>query len=145
MNPELILGLGSLLVAGLGVVYTFRATKGKTKSDAKTALDLRIDKKVSEYMDDLESRLDKQRESLKEQGSKIDTLEDDKDMLAGKIKSLEIERALADRREVLLYRHTKALRDHIINELPPPPPTAPTELIDWFATFEDTDPGVVLR
>lgn len=61
--------------------------------------------------------------------------------LKGKVESMEIERKMADRRELLLYRHTKALRDHIINELPPPPPTAPQELIDWFAQFEQTDPG----
>lgn len=63
--------------------------------------------------------------------------------MRGEMESLKIEQKLADRREALLYRHTKALRDHIINELPPPPPTAPTELIDWFRQFDETDTGTL--
>lgn len=48
---------------------------------------------------------------------------------------------LADAREVLLYRHTKALRDHIVKQLPPPPPTLPVDLVEWFEEFEMTDPN----
>lgn len=58
----------------------------------------------------------------------------------GEIRLMKANQSLADRREVLIYHHTKALRDHIINEMPPPPPPMPKELSDWFENFEDTQP-----
>lgn len=52
------------------------------------------------------------------------------------IRALTINQELADHRELLLYNHTRALRNHIINELPPPPPEPPKELVEWFETLE---------
>lgn len=57
----------------------------------------------------------------------------------GKISALEIDRELSDRRELLLYRHTKALREHILGGFPPPPPRPPAELVEWFESFDDTE------
>lgn len=134
MNPELILGLGSLVVGLGGVLYTYLASKGKTKTDAKTAMDQRLDEKMAAYTEKVEERLE---------DAEAEAAEAKKDAkaLAARVEMLEIDRTLSDRRELLLYRHTKALRDHIINEKPPPPPTAPSELIDWFENFEDTHPS----
>lgn len=79
---------------------------------------------MSELSESFDSYREEQRAEKKKQDAKIE--------------GLEVSRKLADRREVLLYQHTKALRDHILNELPPPPPTPHPELLDWFEQFEDT-------
>lgn len=51
MDPQTIIGLIGAVVGGVGVVLTFLATRGKTKTDAKTALDARIDERVSEQLE----------------------------------------------------------------------------------------------
>ncbi|GAA1149036.1 hypothetical protein F6W69_10735 [Microbacterium oxydans] len=51
MDPQTIITIIGAGVGGMGVVLTFLATRGKTKTDAKTALDARIDKRVSEQLE----------------------------------------------------------------------------------------------
>lgn len=51
MDPQTIVTIIGAVVGGMGVVLTFLATRGKTKTDAKTALDARIDERVSEQLE----------------------------------------------------------------------------------------------
>lgn len=127
----------------IGVLMTFLGNSTKTKSDALTAMEARVDKKVGEYMDDLEERLTKaagEIEALAARATELETrattAEGENKTLHQQIEMLNASQVLADAREVLMYRYTKALRNHIINELPPPPPTLPLDLTKWFEEFE---------
>lgn len=51
MDPQTIITIIGAVVGGAGVVLTFLATRGKTKTDAKTALDARIDERVSDQLE----------------------------------------------------------------------------------------------
>lgn len=51
MDPQTIITVIGAVVGGMGVVLTFLATRGRTKTDAKTALDARIDERVSEQLE----------------------------------------------------------------------------------------------
>lgn len=143
MDPTIIV---AFIMGGLGLLGVFMTVLGnssKTKTDARTALEERIDKKVGEYMDDLEERLAAGVDriaALEEERAKMDTRVKEAEKAATELKArvfeLESAQAITDAREVLLYQHTKALRDHIINQLPPPPPTLPVDLTEWFEQFE---------
>lgn len=132
-DTQFFLGLVGPVLLLVGVIITVLATRGRTQSDYKTAMDKRIDEKMKAYQEDLEERLTAAEE-------KAEKAKGEAKELASRVKTLEVDRKLSDRRELLLYFHTKALRDHILNEMPPPPPSAPPELVDWFESFEDTLP-----
>lgn len=51
MEPQTVIAVIGAAALALGAVLTFFATRGKTKTDAKTALDARIDKRVSEQLE----------------------------------------------------------------------------------------------
>lgn len=51
MDPQTIITIIGAVVGGVGVILTFLATRGKTRTDAKTALDQRIDARVKEQLD----------------------------------------------------------------------------------------------
>lgn len=51
MDPQTVIAMIGAAALALGAVLTFFATRGKTKTDAKTALDARIDKRVSEQLE----------------------------------------------------------------------------------------------
>lgn len=50
MEPQAVITLGVAVIGFLGIVVTFLGTRGKTRTDAKTALDARIDARVAEQM-----------------------------------------------------------------------------------------------
>ena len=145
-QPVIWVAVIGFLGTALGLYVKYRSDNSMSKSSAHNSREQRIDDRIDKYTDRIEKRLEdveneaaEARRAAEELKKQVEALEEEKKILVRKVEALEIDRALADRREVLLYRHTKALRDHIINKLPPPPPTAPTELIDWFANFEDTE------
>lgn len=148
MDPTIIVAIimGIISLGGSGLV--FAATNSKTKTDARTAMELRVDNKIQEYMDDLERRLDRHSveiQELREENiqlrSKARAAETENEKLKRRVGELESAQVITDAREVLIYRHAKALREHIIRGNPPPPPTLPQELVEWFERFEMTDPG----
>jgi len=51
VDPQTVIAMIGAAALALGAVLTFFATRGKTKTDAKTALDARIDKRVSEQLE----------------------------------------------------------------------------------------------
>lgn len=114
--------LGAAILIFLGTYITVRATRGKTQTDYKTALDKRLDEKMSEYTDRLETR--------------VKTAEDKAEALNERVEHLEDAQEESTKREKLLYKYTAQLRDHILGELPPPPPAMPEELLQWYNTFE---------
>lgn len=118
----------------LGVLVTVKATKGKTQTDYRTAMETRIDKKVSEYMDNLEERASKSDEKVK-------VLEEKHENLARLYRDLKRDQEDSTRRENLLYRYISSLREHVVLQKPPPPPAIPTELEGWFDGLESTYPS----
>lgn len=114
--------LGAALLILLGTYITVRATRGKTQVDYKTAMDKRLDEKMSEYTDRLETRVQVAEDKAEELKVRVDHLEDAQEE--------------STKREKLLYRYTAQLRDHILGGFPPPPPPMPDELLQWYDTFE---------
>lgn len=114
--------LGAAFLILLGTYITVRATRGKTQTDYKTALDKRLDEKMSEYTDRLETR--------------VKIAEDKATVLEGRVGHLEEAQEESTQREKLLYKYTAQLRDHILGGFPPPPPPMPNELLQWYNTFE---------
>lgn len=112
---------GSFLVL-LGTYITVRATRGKTQTDYKTAMDKRLDEKMDAYTDRLEKR--------------VQTAEDKAAVLEERVGHLEDAQEESTKREKLLYKYTAQLRDHILGGFPPPPPPMPDELLQWYDTFE---------
>lgn len=51
MDAQTIIAMIGAAALAFGAVFTFLATRGKTKTDAKTALDARIDERVSEQLE----------------------------------------------------------------------------------------------
>jgi len=124
--------VGALLVL-FGTYLTVRATKGRTQSDFKTAMDERIDKKMREYQQDLEARNEKLQKTVKE-------VQVTAEVQAREIKALQDDSEATKRREQIMFAYFAALREHIILRLPPPPPAVPPELTDWFEDWEATFP-----
>lgn len=114
--------LGAALLILLGTYITVRATRGKTQTDYKTAMDKRIDEKMNIYTDRLEER--------------VKVAEDKAEALNERVEHLEDAQEESTKREKLLYRYTAQLRDHILGGFPPPPPPMPDELLQWYDTFE---------
>lgn len=145
MSPEELRGWASIIlgvIATLGVaIIAGRAAWKNSRKTASEQAEARKEPSWKELVDenrDLRLELNELRDNFDSHRAHQETLNREQ---GHKVETLQVDRALSDRRELLLYRHTKALREHIINEMPPPPPTAPTELIDWFESFEDTLPS----
>lgn len=66
MDPQQIITVIGAVVGGAGVVLTFLATRGKTKTDAKTALDARIDARVKEQLDGAWTEIDRLKTAVAE-------------------------------------------------------------------------------
>lgn len=114
--------LGGAILVLLGTYITVRATRGKTQADYKTAMDKRIDEKMSGYTDRLEKRVEEAEQKAEELKIRVNHLEDAQEE--------------STKREKLLYKYTAQLRDHILGGQPPPPPPMPEELLQWYDTFE---------
>lgn len=139
-SPYVVVGIPGLiaLVAVIGgKFFDFRNARRTEQETGNLRKEPTWPELVTENRD-LREELDKLRDSFDEyrEAQKDAKKEQDK-----KIEGLEIGQRLADRREVLLYQYTRSMRDHILNELPPPPPTPHPELVEWFAAFEDTQPS----
>ncbi|WP_424462856.1 hypothetical protein [Pseudoclavibacter helvolus] len=68
--------LGVAVIGVLGVLATVWATRGKTKTDAKTALDARIDARVKEQLEGAWSEIDQLKKHSAEQDKAIKGLEE---------------------------------------------------------------------
>lgn len=124
--------VGAILVL-VGTILTVRATKGRTQSDFKTAMDKRIDEKMLTYQQDLERR----NKTLNEELEKIKV---EAAVQARDIEVLQRDSRETKDREKIMFAYFAALREHIVLRLPPPPPEVPPELLDWFEDWEATLP-----
>lgn len=50
INPTVLVGVVGAVVTLIGIIATYLATRGKSQSDAKTALDARIDARVEQQL-----------------------------------------------------------------------------------------------
>lgn len=132
MDTPIIVALIVAASTVFGAFVTWIATRGRTKADVKTALDSRIDARMKGELESTWDRLDAQ-------DIKLEALRKQNKAQATQIEQLEELQEVSERRERLLYLHAKALRDHILNELPPPPPAMPQELVEWFEQFRPDD------
>lgn len=121
--------LGGSFLLFLGTVITVLATRGKTRTDYKTAFDQRIDKRMGEYTDRLEER-----EAKLE--ARVSDLEIERAELTNRVECLETAQEASTKREQMLYRYTARLRNHIFTQAPPPPPDLPEELVEWYNSHE---------
>jgi hypothetical protein len=134
--------LSIIVTLSLGLLVFINNRRANSTAEKK----LTVEEKQAAY--EREAVITRRRgEELDRLYTRCDELEADiKQLIADRkedlkqIKILGNRAELADAREALLYRHTRELRDHIVNQLPPPPPTLPIDLIEWFAQFEMTDP-----
>lgn len=115
-------GILTPTLALIGTLIVVWATRGKTKTDYKTSFDERVDKRMGEYTDRLEARLEKAETSNGELETRVEHLEDAQEE--------------ATKREKALYRYTTQLRDHILSGRNPPPPAIPEELQEWYESYE---------
>ena len=130
---SVLVALAVPLFGFLGALVTVNATKGKTQSDTRTAMEARIDKKISEYVDVLEARASKSEEKVKVLDEKHENLE-------RLYRDLKRDQEDSTHRENLLYRYITSLREHVVLQKPPPPPAIPPELEGWFDDLESTYP-----
>lgn len=143
MDPAFWLSLFSVIVTlGLGVLVFVNNRRANRTAEKKLTVEEQIAKNEREDVIAKRRReeLDRLYTRCDELEADIVDLKRDRRVQRHQISVLESRAELADAREVLLYRHTKALRNHIINQLPPPPPTIPHDLAAWFEAFELTDP-----
>lgn len=66
MDPQHIVTIAVAIIGLLGIVVTFFGTRGKTKTDAKTALDARIDQRVAEQLEGAWSEIGALKKSVSE-------------------------------------------------------------------------------
>lgn len=66
MDPQTIITIIGAVVAVTGAFLTYLATRGKTKTDAKTALDERIDVRVAAQLEGAWSQIDKLKSAVAE-------------------------------------------------------------------------------
>lgn len=112
MEPIVVVAIIAAVASLGGAIIVGVSSRGKTRVDYKTALDARIDKRVSDQLAEAWAQLDKQK---------------------GQIAGLLEQNSRQARIERLMYRYLQTLRHHIEAGNPPPPPTMPAELFEWYA------------
>ena len=136
----LLIGMTGPILVFLGVWLTYRSTKGRTQADHKSAQDKRLDDKMNAYTDRIESRLEKERGEREVKEAKVEELEAWRDLAEDDIQKLKRDALATARREAIVFQYITTLRNHVLLELPPPPPAVPGELREWFDNLEDTLP-----
>lgn len=66
MEPQQIITILTVTSGVLAALLTFLATRGKTKTDAKTALDARIDERVAKQLDGAWGEIDRLKTAVAE-------------------------------------------------------------------------------
>ena len=116
MEPIVIVAIIAAVASLGGAIIVGISARGKNRVDYKTALDARIDKRVADQLAEAWTQIDKQK---------------------GQISGLLEQNSRQARIERLMYRYLQTLRHHIEAGNPPPPPTMPAELFEWYADRPD--------
>lgn len=136
MTPEEIRGWAAIVLSALAIVtVSVIGARSAWKNSRKTAAEQAAARREPSWNElVIENRA--QRTEMDAFRDRFDAMED---KFGGELKDLRAAQKKSTHRERLMYQHTRDLRNHIINELPPPPPAMPQELQDWFEAFEDTE------
>lgn len=129
----LIVGLAGPILLFLAGFLTYRATRGKTQADMRTAQEKRMDDRMEAYTSRVEKENEEIRARLADQESKSEEQDE-------KLEKMQEVMRSSTHRERSLFLYLTALRNHIVKELPPPPPTIPNELVEWYEDLENTFP-----
>lgn len=132
MSVELILsGLSILVTFLLGLLVWNNSRRGNQVAAHKVTVEeqARID-----VRDDMVAH--RRGEELQRLYTRVDNLEKAQGEREEEIRKLRASAKSSEKRERLMYTHMRELRNHIVNELPPPPPTMPRELSAWFEMHE---------
>ena len=108
MNELIIPIIGGMFLA-LAALIGFLGTRGKTRADAKTAMDARIDERVTEELERVYAQVDELRMQLTDVRKRLDDAEKTMD--------------LSERQAVEMIGHIVTLEGLIPN--PPGPPQRP--------------------
>jgi hypothetical protein len=111
-SPLIIVAIVAAIASIGGSALVFWSSRGKTRVDAKTALDARIDALVTDQLKEAWDQIDRQAKQLKQ----VDFI------------------------NRVTFRHVEDLRDHINAHKPPPAPPMPAVLEEWHNGT--TTPGV---
>lgn len=136
MDPVVQMLLTILAPPGFGILgawIAYRATKGKTQSDSQTARETRMDTRMEKYT----SRIEAENEKTRKENEEIRAKQAEQDK---KIEEMGTALNAFSHRERSLFVYITQLRNHVVKELPPPPPTIPNELLEWFEDLESTFP-----
>lgn len=136
MDTPLLVALVSGAAAVVGGLVALWGTLSKSKGDAKSALDERIDARVEKQLESAWKEIDGLKSQNSTQADQMTSLKVQNKAQAKQIQELQDHAAISERREALIYQHTRALRNHILNQLPPPPPAMPQDLLEWFEKFQ---------
>lgn len=118
MEPIVITAIIAALASLGGAIIVAFSARGRMRVDYKTALDERIDKRVSDQLSTAWAQIDK---LVTQNGVQATQMAQQANDLA---KQRRIER--------IMYRYMQQLRNHIDQGNPPPPPTMPHELFEWY-------------
>lgn len=133
MTPEEIRGWAAIIlstVVGLGVaIYAARAAWKNSRKSSSEAVELKTWPTYGELV--TENR------NLR---NEVDGLRGEMQSFRDEIAAVRETQEKSERRETIAFRYLAALREHILMQLPPPPPAVPFELADLFEDFESTYP-----
>lgn len=108
------------VIAGLfmfvGALLAFLGTRGKTKADAKAAMDARIDERVGDELARMYQRQDDTERQLVETRRRLTSAE-------RRLAEAELHRELSDRQTLEMISHIVRLESMVPN--PPGPPARP--------------------
>lgn len=136
MTPEEVRGWAAIFLSALAVVVVaVIGARSAWKNSRKTSEEQAAARREPSW-NELVTENRAQRTEMDTFRDRFDEMED---RFNGQIDDLKKAQRKSTHRERLMYQHTRDLRNHIINELPPPPPAMPQELQDWFESFEDTE------
>lgn len=108
MNEIIVPVIGGIFMF-VGALLAFLGTRGKTKADAKAAMDARIDERVGDELERLYARVDSAEKRL--------------GVAERKLAEAELYRELSDRQMLEMITHMVRL-EHMIPD-PPGPPSRP--------------------
>lgn len=132
MSIELILSAFSILVTLLlGLLVWHNSRKGNQVAEHKVTVEEQAQIDIRE---DMVTR--RRGEELERLYERVEKLEDSEEERESEIRILRAAARQSERRERLMFNHVQALRTHIINKLPPPPPVMADELLEWFEQYE---------
>lgn len=135
MTVELVLsGLSLLVTLLLGLLVWHNSRKGNQVAEKKVTVE---EQAQIDLREDMVTR--RRGEELQRLYERVEKLEEAEEERESEIRILRAAARQSERRERLMHAHVVALTQHIVDELPPPPPTMDPELQSYFEQLEDLE------